>query len=244
MKLLTPDRYEEYEQFLQENKKGHFLQSLKWAKVKDMWKNEVLIAEDENGRIKGSMSLLIRKVPIFPLTIMYSPRGPVCDIYDKDTIKELVDGAKALAKKHKSYVLKIDPDVPADDEKFCKQMSELGFRFNKSKNFEGVQPRFVFRKTITGMSEEEVLASYESKTRYNVRVAMRKGVTCRIGTKEDLPAFCKVMMDTGVRDGFIPRSLEYFEKMYDEMGDSLRLYLIYHGDKLLSGAVARKLEKR
>ena len=45
-------------------------------------------------------------------------------------------------------------------------------------------------------------------------------------------------MDTGVRDGFIPRSLEYFEKMYDEMGDSLRLYLIYHGDKLLSGAVA------
>lgn len=238
MKLLTPDRYEEYEKFLWDNKKGHFLQSLRWAKVKDMWKNEIIIAEDENGKIKGSMSLLIRKIPFFPLTIMYSARGPVCDIYDTDTIKELVDGAKELAKKHKSYVLKIDPDVPADDEKFCSEMSKLGFRFNKSKNFEGVQPRFVFRKTITGMSEDEVLASFESKTRYNVRVAIRKGVTCRIGTKEDLPAFCKIMMDTGVRDGFIPRSLEYFEKMYDEMGDYLRLYLIYHGDKLLSGAVA------
>lgn len=238
MKLLTPERYEEYEQFLKENKKGHFLQSLAWTKVKDMWKNEILIVEDENGKIKGSMSLLIRKVPIFPLTIMYSPRGPVCDIYDKETIKELVEGAKELAKKHNSYVLKIDPDVPADDEKFCSMMSELNFRFNKSKNFEGVQPRFVFRKTITGMNEDEVLASFESKTRYNVRVAMRKGVTCRIGAKEDLPAFCKVMMDTGVRDGFIPRSLEYFEKMYDEMGDALRLYLIYHEDKLLSGAVA------
>ena len=238
MKLLTPERYDEYEQFLKENKKGHFLQSLAWTKVKDMWKNEILIVEDENGKIKGSMSLLIRKVPIFPLTIMYSPRGPVCDIYDKETIKELVEGAKELAKKHNSYVLKIDPDVPADDEKFCSMMSELNFRFNKSKNFEGVQPRFVFRKTITGMNEDEVLASFESKTRYNVRVAMRKGVTCRIGAKEDLPAFCKVMMDTGVRDGFIPRSLEYFEKMYDEMGDALRLYLIYHEDKLLSGAVA------
>ena len=37
MKLLTPDRYEEYEQFLQENKKGHFLQSLKLGKVKVIW---------------------------------------------------------------------------------------------------------------------------------------------------------------------------------------------------------------
>lgn len=238
MKLLTPDRYEEYERFVSESKQGHFLQSLRWAKVKDMWKNEILIAEDENGHIKGSMSLLIRKIPFFPLTIMYSPRGPVCDIYDKDTIKELVEGAKELAKKHKSYVLKIDPDVPANDEKFCKIMEDLKFRFNKSKNFEGVQPRFVFRKNITGMSEDEVLASFESKTRYNVRVAIRKGVECRIGTREDLPAFCKVMMDTGVRDGFLPRSLEYFEKMYDEMGDNLRLYLMYHDDKLLSGAVA------
>ena len=47
--------------------------------------------------------------------------------------------------------------------KVLKQMSRLGFRFNKSKNFEGVQPRFVFRKTITGMSEDEVLASYEEQ---------------------------------------------------------------------------------
>ena len=174
MKLLTPDRYEEYEQFLQENKKGHFLQSLRWAKVKDMWKNEILIAEDKEGKIKGSMSLLIRKIPFFPLTIMYSPRGPVCDIYDQDTIRELVNGAKELAKKHRSYVLKIDPDVPADDEKFCKQMADMGFRFNKSKNFEGVQPRFVFRKTITDMTEDEVLASFESKTRYNVHHHLAK----------------------------------------------------------------------
>ena len=129
MKLLTPERYEEYEQFLKENKKGHFLQSLAWTKVKDMWKNEILIVEDENGKIKGSMSLLIRKVPIFPLTIMYSPRGPVCDIYDKETIKELVEGAKELAKKHNSYVLKIDPDVPSDNTEFVKILEENLFTY-------------------------------------------------------------------------------------------------------------------
>lgn len=238
MKLLTIDRYAEYVAFLESNKKGHFLQSPQWARVKDMWANEVLIAEDENGKIKGSMSLLIRKVPVLRNTIMYSPRGPVCDIYDKDTIEELVDSARELAKKYKSYVLKIDPDINADDEKFCKIMSDMGFRFNKSKNFEGVQPRFVFRKTVTGMTEDEVFASFHSKTRYNVRLAIKKGCEVRLGTREDLPAFCDVMMTTGVRDKFIPRSLEYFQKMYDEMGDYMRLYLIYYEGKLLSGAVA------
>jgi len=238
LKLLTNDRYDEYVAFLESHKKGHFLQSPEWAKVKDMWANEVLIVDDENGKIKGSMSLLIRKVPVFRNTIMYSPRGPVCDIYDRDTIQELVDGARELAKKHKSYVLKIDPDIPADDEKFTDMMADMGFKFSKSKNFEGVQPRFVFRKNVAGMTEDEVFMSFHSKTRYNVRLAMKKGVEARIGTREDLPAFCDIMMTTGVRDKFIPRSLEYFEKMYDEMGDYLRLYLIYYQGQLLSGAVA------
>lgn len=240
MKLLTPDRYGEYEAFVKSSKKGSFMQAPCWARVKDMWAHEIIIAEDEQGRIKGSMLLLIRKIPIFPFTIMYSPRGPVCDIYDRETIAELVAGAKELAKKHKSYVLKIDPDVPTGDEKFENQMRELGFRFNKSKNFEGVQPRFVFRLNIEGMTEDEVFANFASKHRYNIRLAKKKGVEVRLGTRDDLAAFCKIMMDTGLRDGFVPRSLEYFEKMYDEMAPEgyLRLYLVYYQQQLISGAVA------
>lgn len=238
MKLLTKDRYNEYEEFLKTNKKGHFLQAPCWARVKDMWDNEILIVEDQNGKIKGSMSLLIRKIPFFKKTIMYSPRGPVCDIYDKETISKLVSDAKQLAKKYNSYVLKIDPDVKSDDERFCKIMSEIGFRFNKSKNFEGVQPRFVFRLNIEGKTEDEVFASFHSKTRYNIRLAIRKGVTVKIGKKEDLKEFCDIMMVTGLRDNFIPRSLEYFEKMYDEMGENLRLYLMYYNGKVIAGSVA------
>lgn len=238
MKLLTPDRYDEYTEFLKSHKYAHFLQSTEWARVKYMWKNEIVIAEDENGKIKGAMSLLIRKIPLFKYTMMYSPRGPVCDRYDEDVIKELIAGAKELAKKYHSYVLKIDPDMPVSDEKFCNIMKKLNFRFDKSKNFEGVQPRFVFRKDVSGMDEDALINSFESKTRYNLRLAMRKGVTARIGTREDLPAFREIMMTTGVRDGFLPRSLEYFEKMYDEMGDALRLYLIYYNDVLVSGSIA------
>ncbi len=238
MHLLTNERLKEYEQFLQSSEKGHFCQTPQWAKVKDMWKNEVVLSLDESGKIKGAMSLLIRKIPVFNSTIMYSPRGPVCDIYDKETLDELVCGAKELAKKHKSYVLKIDPDVPVSDNKFSDIMFSLGFKTIKSKNFEGIQPNFVFRKDIKGMSEQEVFDSFHSKHRYNVRLAIKKGCTVKIGAREDLKIFVDIMMETGVRDGFVPRSLEYFEKMYDELGDMLRLYLVYYEGKVISGAIS------
>ncbi len=238
MQLLTDDKIKEYEQFLQSNPKGHFAQTLQWAHLKDMWHNEVVLSLDKNGKIKGSMLLLIRKIPFFNSTIMYSPRGPVCDIYDNDTIKELIDGAKELAKKHKSYVLKIDPDVPMTDEKFKSIMKECGFKSKSSKNFEGIQPNFVFRKNIAGMSEQEVFDSFHSKHRYNVRLSIKKGCSVKIGKREDLKAFVDIMMETGVRDGFVPRSLEYFEKMYDELGDMMRLYLVYYDNKVISGAIS------
>ncbi|MDK2800765.1 MAG: hypothetical protein PWP27_1434 [Clostridiales bacterium] len=216
------------------------MQSPEWAAVKSNWKNEVVIVEDDRGNIKGSMSILIRKIPFFNHTIMYAPRGPVCDQHDLDTMKKLLDGAKQLAKKYKGYVLKIDPDIEKEDEVFGKMVRSLGFKVkNDSKNFEGIQPRFVFRLDIKDKTEEELMQSFHSKTRYNIRLAGRKGVKVKIGTREDLPVFHKVMMETGIRDKFVIRSLEYFQKMYDCLGSKhLRLYLAYYKGQLIAGTIA------
>ena len=87
MILVDDSNREKYIEFLQKHKKGHFLQSPEWAKVKSEWTNEVILVEDENGNIKGSMSLLIRRFKNIA-SIMYSPRGPVCDPHDKETFQE------------------------------------------------------------------------------------------------------------------------------------------------------------
>ena len=75
--------------FLQTHPKTNFMQSPEWAKVKTDWKNEFIVVRDENNKVKGTMSILLRKVPIFNRYIMYAPRGFVCDIYDKETLNEL-----------------------------------------------------------------------------------------------------------------------------------------------------------
>jgi len=216
------------------------MQSKEWTEVKSNWKNEMIAVKDEQGNIKGAMSILIRKIPFFNNTLMYSPRGPVCDIHDFDTMQQLIAEAKEIAKEYKGYVLKIDPDVEKEDAEFAQMLNKLGFRIKgDSKNFEGIQPRFVFRLNVKGKTEEQVMQEFHNKTRYNIRVAMKKGVEVRIGSREDLPDFHKVMVETGVRDEFVVRSIEYFEKMYDCLApEHLRLYLAYYEGKLIAGTIA------
>ena len=108
MRLLKEEDKEKYKQFLEAHDRCNFQQSLEWGNVKTSWKKEVIISEDNNGNIRGSLCVWIRKIPIFG-NLMYSARGPVCDIYNEEVIKDLVEGAKELAKKYKEFVLRVEP---------------------------------------------------------------------------------------------------------------------------------------
>lgn len=230
---------EEYTKFLEGHERCNFQQSLEWGRVKSFWKNEVILAEDEKGNIIGSLSVLIRKIPIFGY-LMYSSRGPVCDIHNELVMKQLTDGARELAKKYHAMVLNIEPDIKSDDTEFRTLVTKLGYKIkNDAKNFrEEIQPRYVFRLDIKGKTEEEVFAGFHSKTRYNVRLATRKGVIVKEGTKEDLKDFHKIMIETGARDGFIIRPLEYFEKMYDELAPNhMKVLMAYYEGKPISGVI-------
>ena len=161
--------------FLEENKKSHFLQSPEWAKVKEDWKHEMIVIE-ENGEIKGAMSLLLREVPIFHRNIMYAPRGFVCDKHDKETLRKLTNKAKEIAKKYKAFIFRLDPDISNEDEEFKKIAQELGYKMKKNvKNIDQViQPKYVFRLNIKDKTKDELLASFNQKTRYNIRLAKKK----------------------------------------------------------------------
>ena len=240
MRIITDEKDKEiYKEFLEKHERCNFQQSPEWAKVKSNWINEVVLAEDENKNIIGAVSVLIRKIPIFGY-IMYSSRGPICDIHDMEVMKQLTDGIKELAKKYKAIVYKAEPDVESSDEEFRKVVTNLGYMIkDDAKNFrEEIQPRYVFRLDIKGKTEEEIFAGFHSKTRYNVRLATKKGVTVKEGTREDLKDFHRIMVETGARDGFIIRPLSYFEKMYDELAPKhMKLLMAYYDGKPISGVI-------
>ena len=241
MRFVTDEKSKkQYKEFLEKHERCNFQQSLEWAEVKKPnWKPEVILAEDENGEIIGSLCVWIRKMPIFG-NMMYAARGPVCDIHDIEVMKQLTDGAKELAKKYQAMVLRMEPDILSDDQNFRDIVTNLGYKIkDDAKDFKDeIQPRYVFRLDIKDKTEEEIMAGFHQKWRYNIRLAGRKGVTIKEGNKEDLKDFHRIMIETGARDGFIIRSLAYFEKMYDCLGpDHMKVLMAYYDGKPISGEI-------
>ena len=238
--FITEKTLPEYEAFVQSHPKGNFAQSYLWGKQKPMWQWDAIAVRGEDGAIRGSLAVMTRKVPGIGRTLMYGCRGPVCDLDDRETFSQLLDGAKVLAKKYKSYVIKIDPDVPSSNTAFSSMLQSFGFRAKEGgKNFEAIQPRYVFRLNVEGKTEEELLANFHQKWRYNIRLAERKGVTVRVCGKEMVPAFSDLMLTTGVRDGFVTRKPEYFAAMLDNLGEHARLYMAFDpNDTPIAGTLA------
>lgn len=239
MRFVTKETEQEYTDFLEKHERCNFQQSLEWGKVKTNWIKEVVLAEDENHKIIGSICVWIRKMPIFG-NMMYASRGPVCDIHNEEVLKQLTEGVRELGKKYNAFVFRMEPDIKKNDKEFREIVEKIGYKVkDDAKDFKDeIQPRFVFRLDIKGKTEDEILAGCHQKTRYNIRLAKRKGVEIREGNREDLKDFHKIMIETGSRDGFIIRSLEYFEKMYDELAPKhMKVLMAYYEGKPISGII-------
>ena len=229
----------EFDSFVESHENGHFLQTSLWAKVKDDWKWFGVICRDDSGRITGTMGVLLRKISKLPYHMMYAPRGPVCDFNDKETFSALVEAAKQEGKKYNAYELKIDKDVPVDNEEYRKIALSQGFSFKeKTINFEDFQCRYVIRIHINGRTEDEVFAAFHSDHRRKIRIAIKNNVEIKIHGSEKAEVFHSLMKETCERDGFELRSAAYFAKILDAFGDKARLYLAYYEGEPIAGAIS------
>ena len=236
--FVTEKNGEEFEKFMSESPYGNFLQASIWAGVKKEWDSRRIISRDDEGNVRAAMLLLIRKVPHLPFSYLYAPRGPVCNLHDKAVLKDLLAGAKILAKKYNAHNFKMDPDISVSDEEFLKIAKELGFtRKSGPTGFETIQCRFNYRLYIKDRTEDEVFMNLTQKCRYNVRVAIKHGVEIKVVGKEYLDEFMRIMKTTGERDGFNIRPKEYFERMLDSLGDHVRLYMGFYNGQAVCGTI-------
>jgi len=236
---LTDTERGAVEEFFRSHPNGNYLQSAMWAKVKPDWVSETIASFGADGSVRGAMLCLMRKIPMMPYTLMYAPRGPICDYDDEETLRDLTEKVKEVAKRHRTYLLKLDPAVLSEDTAFARRMESLGYSLKSHKGFAvGLQPQHVMRLDIEGKTEDEVFMSFSQKTRYNIRVALKHGVEVGVGTADDLPRFQEIMNVTGARDGFIVRSLPYFQRMFRVLGDHIRLYTAKYNGEMIAGAVA------
>ena len=181
---------EEYQNFVLNHKGSSFMQDLNWGKVKNNWKHEAIYLK-ENGNIIATMMILIQKLPHTNVSLMYAPRGPVCDIYDIDLVNKLIKEADPLAKKYNAFALKFDPQV-LYDKKLDDIYINAGYKTSgyKPSGDNLIQPSHNMVLNIENKTEEELMKGFAEKTRYNIRLSKRKGVTVRYSRSlEDLKNF-------------------------------------------------------
>ena len=65
-----------------------------------------------------------------------------------------------------------------------------------------------------GKTDEELLGDMKPKTRYNVRLATRRGVTVRKAESRELPLWYKMLRETSRRDAIAIHSYRYFESLF------------------------------
>ncbi|MCL2034928.1 MAG: peptidoglycan bridge formation glycyltransferase FemA/FemB family protein [Oscillospiraceae bacterium] len=237
--ILKPELYGEYEDFVKSHPMGSITQSVLWHGVKNNWGHAVVVSRDASGGIVGGVSILMQKVPFFNASFLYAPRGPVCDLYDREVMDDLMLGVDSLASKHRAYTYKIDPDVHQSDARFLSLMHSMGFVQNKGGDgFETIQARFNYRLYLKGRGEEALFMNLAQKTRYNIRVALKHNVEVKVCGKESLDDFLRIMKATGERDGFATRPKAYFERMIDGLCDHCRLYMAYYEGRPVAGAIS------
>ncbi len=205
----------------------HLLQTLEWAQVKSTygWRPYFLVWDPPEP--SAAALVLRRTIPIrgfaARLSVLYVPKGPLLDWGDSALRRRVLDDLQTFARRRGAIFLKIDPDVilgrgvpgsegaseDAGGQEVRVELERRGWRFSSDQ----VQ----FRNTVwidLTASEEELLARMKQKTRYNVRLAARKGVTVRPGTEDDLGMLYRMYAETSVRDGFVIRDEAYYRTVW------------------------------
>ena len=238
MEILSPSQYAEYESFVQSHPQGTFTQSAAWPKVKSNWQSALVASRDKQGKLVGTMLVLIQPIPQLHTCFLYAPRGPVCDLHDAAVLSDLKAGADALAKQYHAHTFKMDPDVPMADREFQQIAKDLGFTQSYGPDgFEGIQARFNYRLYLQGRTEDQVFMDLTQGARRKVRIAMKNGVQVRPVGPEYLGQFMELMRATGQRDGFNIRPQAYFARMLEALGEHVRLYLGFYQEEPVCGAI-------
>lgn len=231
--------------FMNNTKNSDFQQSTMWGCVKELWHQEIITLKNKNSKIIASMSVLVRKIPFFGY-LMYVPRGPVGNIENKETLKYFRKEIDELNKKYHAFVIIIEPNIEDKNEQFKKWALDLGFKINNhAMNFSDcIQARHNFRLNLENKTKEEVMSNFSSKTRYNIRLAEKKGIIVKKVGLDGLDDFYKLMEITGKRDCFGIRKKAYFKKIMDSFKEHSEIYIAYYNDLPLAASLTINYAKK
>ena len=222
----------------------HFLQTFEWGQVKAKygWTPRYVVwtdngqffvmkdtdhwSLDTNHCVAAALILkrqILRNGFAARVSILYSPKGPLLDWSNQSLRDRVLNDLQAFAKKEGAIFLKMDPDVvlgtgvPQGEDDFIENDGQVLISELKKRGWGYSSDQIQFKNTVLidlNPSEEELLSSMKQKTRYNIRLAEKKGVALRVGDQEDFGMLYQMYAETSVRDGFVIRDEGYYQTVW------------------------------
>ncbi|MFH1366795.1 MAG: peptidoglycan bridge formation glycyltransferase FemA/FemB family protein [Patescibacteria group bacterium] len=211
---------EKWDGFLAKQTKSQFLQSWDWGEFKKalgvrIWRLGIL----NEGNLVGAGLVLKSPLPLHN-NYLYLPRGPVFSFsLNSEEISAgyqiFTDKIKEIAKQEDSIFLKIEPAI---EKPFSLNLEKIGYHSAKN-----IQPPDTVILDLA-KTEEELLAEMHPKTRYNIRLAERKGVKIIFSQdKKDIDVFYKLCREVNEREKINSFSQKYYEKMFEAFGSKFKI---------------------
>ena len=199
---------EAWDAFIAAHPQGSILQTSLWGQLKASFGWDWEIVTSSVAPDSGAL-VLYRSLPLKLGTLAYVPRGPVVDWQDEDAVAAILSAMQKAARRRRAWALWLEPEL-LDTPGARTQLQALGLKPTPRT----IQPPRTIIVDIAP-TEDEILAQMRSKTRYNIRLAGRKGVTVREGTLDDAVTFYKLITETGDRDTFGIHSEAYYHRVFE-----------------------------
>ncbi|MDQ4076006.1 MAG: peptidoglycan bridge formation glycyltransferase FemA/FemB family protein [Chloroflexota bacterium] len=188
----------------------HILQSWAWGAFKSRWgwtPTRLLWGASE---VVAAAQFLRRAIPYTPFGIAYVSKGPLLDADNLALATRVLSDIEVEARRQRCLFVKIDPDVLASNRAFVRLLEGRGWRRGEPIQFPN-----------TGIIDlqpdtETLLMDMKSKTRYNIRLAGRRGVQVREATAEQFSLFYEMYAETAERDGFLIRPRAYYLDLWND----------------------------
>ena len=227
MEFIKINDYQEYEDFVSNHPKSHFMQSYYWGEVmkhKNFIPSYVILKD--NDEIIAS-ALMLKKNLIKGYSYFYIPRGFILDYNNYELIEEFTKYLKEYARENKAIFIKIDPDIKlhsldsdgniiSDENEFplIKKLESLDYKhLGFYKGFEGEQPRFTFRLNLD-REWEQIYGGMHPTTRKILNKQNQYNLNIYKGNIDDIEDFYQTMIETAEREGIIQKSLDYYKNFY------------------------------
>lgn len=208
----------------------HLLQSYQWGELKVHFGWHVVrLAVEEGGRVLGGAQVLLQRLPLWCLA--YVPKGPCLTPDSQEALSLVVAAIHHVAKSEGAIFTRLEPDWP-NEPASARRLLDQGFRVSRHP----LQPRTTLTIDLLPQ-EEEILSGMKAKTRYNIRLAARRGVKVREGGEEDLAAFYHCLEETSRRNRFLIHTAEYYRQAWRRFAPQGRceFLLAYYQGELLAG---------